>query len=153
FIETTAKNEKPVITDTGLSEVDREIEKIDGPLSSELQASLFIEKFFDKVRNGQRRDTSFFKANYKNVIKMARYKRYVGLSRLLKLYRGLTATEFKAQNHFLRRIYGIARDIRVEQTISRSVGDQILNDKDDLAFVRRINWLVYGDPLVSLTTH
>lgn len=123
------------------------------PVPADLQPSLFTEDFFDRLHNMQRRDTRFVKENYRHPFKMVKYKRYVKVSNIVKLYNALKATEFAKQNHFLRRIKGVARDVRGESTVDRVMADIVLEDKKDMLIARQLQYLVQRNPTLSFLNH
>jgi hypothetical protein len=119
------------------------------PLNEVDQKTFFSESYFDKVHNFQRRDTAFVNANYRNAAKITSYKRYITVENIFKIFRAMNATEHSRKDHFLRRIKGIGRDIRIESISARLVGDEILDDTKDLQVAARLRSLINANPILT----
>jgi len=123
-----------------------------GPIPENLQEELLTDKFFDDLHNMRRRDTRFYKANYKSPLKLWQYRPLVSDIALFKFYKALKNTTIEKQNHFLRRFRGIARDMRSETILSRSIGAIILGDEKDRALAKRFgNFLTTNSLITALT--
>jgi len=62
--------------------------------------------------------------------------------KILKLFRAVEDTDFPKQNHFIRRLKGVARDMRASSAWKRTIGDVILDDKPDLGFAHSLTYFI-----------
>jgi hypothetical protein len=122
------------------------------PLNDDLRDELLRDSFFDEIHNKRRRDTRFYAANIKSPLKLGQYSPYVLDMSLLKFYKALKATTIEKQMHFLRRFKGIARDMRNDTILSRSIADIILGDDQDLATAKRLGVFLTSQPLIASLT-
>ncbi len=134
--------------------VDRVIctERECGPINDNLRDEILTDKFFDNLHNMRRRDTRFYKANYKSPLKIWQYRPYISDMALFKFYKALKNTPCEKQSHFIRRFKGIARDMRGETILSRSIAAIILGDEKDQAFARRLGSFLVSNSLISAVT-
>lgn len=121
-------------------------------VSAKMQSEIFTTEFFDKLRNGQRRDSAFYSAYSKDILKTFKYSRYSEIKELHRLASSIEATNFPRQNHFRRRLKGMGRDIRVDGTHGRYVGAVMWADQGDIPFATRLASFVNIFPLVDFTT-
>jgi len=123
-----------------------------GPILENLRDEILNDKFFDKLHNMRRRDTRFYKGNFMSPQKLWEYRPYVSDIALFKFYKALKNTPYEKQNHFIRRFKGIARDMRSETILSRSIAGIILGDEKDLALAKRLGNFLNLNPLISAVT-
>jgi len=123
-----------------------------GPINDNLRDEILTDKFFDNLHNMRRRDTRFYKANYKSPLKIWQYVPYVSDMALFKFYKAVKNTSYEKQNHFIRRFKGIARDMRSETILSRSIAAIILGDEQDLALSKRLGNFLTTNSLISAVT-
>jgi hypothetical protein len=122
------------------------------PIADDLRDDLLSDKFFDDIHNMRRRDSHFFAANFKSPLKLGQYHPLVSDMGLLKFYKALKATPSIKQMHFLRRFKSIARDMRPDTILSRSIGDIILGDDQDLITAKRFGTFLTSNSLISAVT-
>ncbi len=120
------------------------------PLDEASQNIVYNEGFFDGLRNAQRRDTRFWLDSYKNALKAWMYQRgYLPLY-VYDLYSSMNITNTPQKDHFMKRLRGIIKDMRVESLLSRNRGDMTIGDEKDLAKVKMISKFMNRYPFVSV---
>jgi hypothetical protein len=122
------------------------------PLTEDIEGQVLTDEFFDNLHNMKRRDTHFWQGNYKSLQKVGEYSPYVTDNELYKFYRTLKASPTPKQDHFLRRFKGIARDMRAETILSRSIADIVLEDQDDKVLAYRLGTFLRNNALISAIT-
>lgn len=150
-INPEASNKEP-------SELNKELLKITctekdcGPIPDGIRDELLTDKFFDQIHNMRRRDTLFYANNFRSPLKLGQYRPWVADMGLLKFYKALKGTLYTKQMHFLRRFKGIARDMRADTILSRSIADIIMGDDQDLVMAKRLGTFLTSNSLISAIT-
>jgi hypothetical protein len=158
FDEVATKIVNPEGTPKEKSELTMSVERVIctdrecGPINDNLRDEILTDKFFDNLHNMRRRDTRFYKANYKSPLKIWQYRPYISDMALFKFYKALKNTPYEKQSHFIRRFKGIARDMRAETILSRSIAAIILGDEKDMALARRLGSFLVSNSLISAVT-
>lgn len=121
-------------------------------MTDDQEKVIFTDDFFDRLRNSQRRDTRALAESYKNVLRLMAYRKNISRVKVLDLYKNLMISQSPLRDKYVRRIRGLAKDIRGENITARMIGSEIVGDGKDLAFVQRLLAVVKSDLQMALVT-
>lgn len=120
------------------------------PLTAEQQEVFLKQEFMDPIRNAQRRSSRIFEAYRKKPVKLIEdpndYNRFL----LVKLDWSIRGTDSKYRNRYLKRLRGIAKDMRKDSVYHRQIGSMILRDYNDVRFMNRVRWLLSSRPVLAV---
>lgn len=131
------QNQKQIVTKQDVQDVLTKLSLKDDKgnlraLSDEDQKAILNDAFFDLFRNAQRRDTNAWMAYYVTPVKAWNYQRGFNPNLAYDLFASLAITETPKKKHFLHRLKGIIKDMRVETLTLRTLGSKAVGDEDDL---------------------